>query len=108
MVNSSRREQSLSRDRVSEASIELLDSSRKSGLRSKSLSERLANGPGAIYWHIDSKSDLPTAACDAAVARTLHGCTEFLAEIDFILRGLASRGVAKATLEASAEGWFSQ
>jgi AcrR family transcriptional regulator len=36
------------------------------------LSERLATGPGAIYWHIANKSDLLTAACDALVARTMH------------------------------------
>ena len=36
------------------------------------MSERLATGPGAIYWHIANKSDLLTAACDAVVARTMN------------------------------------
>jgi len=66
-----RREESLSRDRIIEASIALLDSSGEGGLTFRTLSERLATGPGAIYWHIDNKSDLLTAACDAVVARTL-------------------------------------
>jgi AcrR family transcriptional regulator len=66
-----RREESLSRDRIIEASIELLDSSGESGLTFRTLSERLATGPGAIYWHIANKSDLLTAACDFIVARTL-------------------------------------
>jgi AcrR family transcriptional regulator len=67
-----RREESLSRDRIIEASIAILDSSGESGLTFRTLSERLATGPGAIYWHIASKSELLTAACDAIVARTLN------------------------------------
>ncbi len=67
-----RREEALSRERIVEASIELLDRSGESGLTFRTLSERLATGPGAIYWHIANKSELLTAACDAIVARTLE------------------------------------
>jgi AcrR family transcriptional regulator len=67
-----RREESLSRDRIIEASIAILDSSGESGLTFRTLSERLATGPGAIYWHIASKSELLTAACDAIIACTLN------------------------------------
>jgi AcrR family transcriptional regulator len=70
--SSPRREESLSRDRIIEASIELLDSSGEGGLTFRALSERLATGPGAIYWHIANKSELLTAACDAIVSRTLE------------------------------------
>jgi AcrR family transcriptional regulator len=70
--SSQRREESLSRDRIVEASIELLDSSGEDGLTFRILSERLATGPGAIYWHIANKSDLLIAACDAVVARTME------------------------------------
>lgn len=70
--NSQRREESLSRDRIIEASIELLDSSGEGGLTFRALSERLATGPGAIYWHIDNKSDLLIAACNAIVVRTMQ------------------------------------
>ena len=70
--SSQRREESLSRDRIIEASIELLDSSGENGLTFRALSERLATGPGAIYWHIANKSDLLTAACDAIVAHTME------------------------------------
>lgn len=66
-----RREESLSRDKIIEASIALLDGSGESGLTFRALAERLATGPGAIYWHVANKSDLLTAACDAIVARTL-------------------------------------
>jgi AcrR family transcriptional regulator len=69
--SSPRRDVALSRDRIIEASIVLLDGVGESGLTFQALSRRLATGPGAIYWHIDSKSDLLTAACDAVVARTI-------------------------------------
>src|ERR1700721_565137 len=66
-----RREESLSREQIVEASIELLDKSGEGGLTFRTLSERLATGPGAIYWHITNKSDLLTAACDTIIARTM-------------------------------------
>jgi AcrR family transcriptional regulator len=69
--SSQRREESLSREQIIEASIELLDISGESGLTFRTLSERLATGPGAIYWHIANKSDLLTAACDSIIARTM-------------------------------------
>jgi len=66
-----RREDSLSRERIIEASIELLDSDGESGLTFRALSERLATGPGAIYWHVANKGELLAAACDAIVARAI-------------------------------------
>jgi AcrR family transcriptional regulator len=66
-----RREESLSRSRIVEASIEILDKYGESGLTFRALSERLATGPGAIYWHIANKGELLTAACDAIVAGAL-------------------------------------
>jgi AcrR family transcriptional regulator len=67
-----RREESLSRDRIVEAAIALLDGSGEDGLTFRALSERLATGAGAIYWHVSSKSELLTAACDAVVARAMN------------------------------------
>lgn len=69
---SQRREESLSRERIIEASIELLDRSGEDGLTFRALSEHLATGPGAIYWHVANKSDLLTAACDTIIARTMN------------------------------------
>ena len=69
-----RRKESLSRNRIIEASIELLDSCGEDGLTYRALADRLASGPGAIYWHIADKSDLLTAACDTIVARTMEAC----------------------------------
>jgi AcrR family transcriptional regulator len=75
MVKNTRRvqrgEESLSRDRIIEESIALLDSSGESGLTFRALAERLNTGSGAIYWHVASKGDLLNSACDAIVARTM-------------------------------------
>ena len=90
--SSQRREESLSRDRIIEASIELLDSSGESGLTFRTLSERLATGPGAIYWYIANKNELLTAACDAIVARTMNAHT--------------ASASPKATIRALALGMF--
>lgn len=70
---SPRREDSLSRDQIVLAAVALLDEAGENGLTFRALSERLATGPGAIYWHVTDKSDLLTAACDAVVAATLTG-----------------------------------
>ena len=66
-----RRQDSLTRERIVAASIELLDKRGEEGLTFRALSERLATGPGALYWHIANKNDLLTAACDAVVARMI-------------------------------------
>jgi AcrR family transcriptional regulator len=70
--SSQRREESLSRARIIEASIALLDESGESGLTFRALSERLATGPGAIYWHIESRSELLTAAADDIISRSMN------------------------------------
>jgi AcrR family transcriptional regulator len=72
MTSSQRREESLSREQIIEASIELLDSSGEGGLTFRTLSKRLSTGPGAIYWHIANRSDLMTAACDVIITRTMN------------------------------------
>ncbi|WP_441229993.1 TetR/AcrR family transcriptional regulator [Tardiphaga sp. 215_C5_N2_1] len=70
--SSPRREDSLTRDRIIEASIAILDGSGEDGLTFRALSERLATGPGAIYWHVPNKGELLTAACDAIIARAMN------------------------------------
>ncbi len=67
-----RREDSLTREQIVEASVSLLDRNGEDGFTFRALSEALVTGPGAIYGHIANKSDLLTAACDAIVARTLE------------------------------------
>lgn len=96
-----RREDALTRDRIIEASIALLDSSGESGLTFRALSERLATGPGAIYWHIANKNDLLTAACDSIVARTLSAPLDHAAPKEII------RAIALALFDAiDAHPWL--
>lgn len=63
-----RREEPLSRERIVEAAIELLDTAGESGLTFRALAQRLATGPGAIYWHVTGKDELLGAATEAVVA----------------------------------------
>ncbi|TDD62453.1 TetR/AcrR family transcriptional regulator [Actinomadura rubrisoli] len=66
-----RRAEALTRERIVEAAVELLDTSGEGGLTFRALTGRLATGPGAIYWHVASKSELLDAATDAVVAAAL-------------------------------------
>jgi AcrR family transcriptional regulator len=66
-----RRQQSLTREQIIDASIRLLDERGEAGLTFQALSKLLATGPGAIYWHVANKNDLSTAACDEIVSRAI-------------------------------------
>lgn len=70
-TSGARRTDALTRERIVEAGIELLDSGGEAGLTFRSLSVRLATGPGAIYGHIANRDDLLAAACDAVFARSV-------------------------------------
>ncbi|MFL6656747.1 MAG: TetR/AcrR family transcriptional regulator [Massilia sp.] len=78
MVKHTRRtergETSLSRERIIDASIAMLDAGGEAGLTFRALAEQLATGAGAIYWHVANKEDLLNAASDAIVARTMAAC----------------------------------
>ncbi|MFE2548130.1 TetR/AcrR family transcriptional regulator [Streptomyces sp. NPDC059355] len=68
-----RREEPLSRERIVEAAIGILDAAGEGGLTFRVLAERLATGPGAIYWHVSGKDELLTAATEGVVAGTVIG-----------------------------------
>ncbi|GAA1139607.1 MULTISPECIES: TetR/AcrR family transcriptional regulator [Streptomyces violaceusniger group] len=68
---SQRRTEALSRERIVEAAVELLDTAGEGGLTFRALTERLATGPGAIYWHVANKEELLDAATDGVVAAAL-------------------------------------
>jgi AcrR family transcriptional regulator len=68
---SQRRTEALSRERIIKAAVELLDADGEGGLTFRVLTERLATGPGAIYWHVANKGELLAAATDAVVAAAL-------------------------------------
>lgn len=69
-----RRDTSLSRERIIDAAIAILDEEGESALTFRALAQRLATGAGAIYWHVADKHDLLAAACDAVTAHTLAKC----------------------------------
>jgi AcrR family transcriptional regulator len=63
-----RREEPLTRERIVQAAVGLLDDAGAGGLTFRALAERLATGPGAIYWHISGKGELLGAATEAILA----------------------------------------
>ena len=93
-VTRARRDDTLSRERIIEAAIDLLDREGERGLTFQALSAQLVTGPGAIYGHIANKADLLTAACDAIVARTV------MAPLDGATPQAAIRAVALALFDA--------
>lgn len=66
-----RRTDALSKERIVEAAIEILDSSGENALTFRALMSRLATGSGAIYWHVANKNDLLAAATDALISRVM-------------------------------------
>lgn len=66
-----RRADALSKARIVEAAIEILDEAGEAALTFRALATRLSTGPGAIYWHVADKSALLTAATGDIVARAL-------------------------------------
>ncbi|MCO1582684.1 TetR family transcriptional regulator, partial [Crossiella sp. SN42] len=70
-TRSQRRTEALSRARIVTAAVELLDEAGEGGLTFRALTERLATGPGAIYWHVANKGELLDAATDAVLTAAL-------------------------------------
>jgi AcrR family transcriptional regulator len=66
-----RRADALSKERIVEAAIEVLDADGETALTFRALADRLATGSGAIYWHVASKNDLLAAATDGIIARVM-------------------------------------
>ena len=66
-----RRTEALSRERIVAAAVELLDTVGEGGLTFRALTERLATGAGAIYWHVANKGELLAAATDEVVGNAL-------------------------------------
>ncbi|MFI5662652.1 TetR/AcrR family transcriptional regulator [Streptomyces sp. NPDC051684] len=66
-----RRGDALSKERIVEAAIGILDSEGEKGLTFRALAARLATGAGAIYWHVANKDELLAAATDGVVTRVV-------------------------------------
>src|ERR1700735_3716137 len=66
-----RRADALSKERIVEAAIEILDTDGESALTFRALTARLATGSGAIYWHVANKNDLLAATTNDVIARVM-------------------------------------
>ncbi|MFJ8750333.1 TetR/AcrR family transcriptional regulator [Streptomyces sp. NPDC102441] len=66
-----RRTDALSKERIVEAAIEMLDEGGEKALTFRALTARLSTGSGAIYWHVANKDDLLAAATDHVIARVV-------------------------------------
>jgi len=66
-----RRADALSKARIVEAAIEILDARGEAALTFRALATHLATGSGAIYWHVADRNDLLAAATENVLARAL-------------------------------------
>ena len=63
-----RRADALSKERIVEAAIAILDAHGEDGLTFRALAARLATGSGAIYWYVADKNDILAEATEHVVA----------------------------------------
>ncbi|MBV9795385.1 MAG: TetR/AcrR family transcriptional regulator [Actinobacteria bacterium] len=87
-----RRTDALSKERIVEAAIEILDTDGESALTFRALAARLATGSGALYHHVASKNDLLTAATEEVITG--------------VMTGLAPGDEPRAAIQAIALGVF--
>ncbi|CAN5298512.1 TetR family transcriptional regulator [soil metagenome] len=71
-----RRTDALSKERIVETAIEILDTEGENALTFRALTARLATGAGAIYWHVANKNELLTAAADDVIAKVMAGVVD--------------------------------
>src|ERR1700761_2111728 len=68
-----RRTDALSKARIVEAAIEILDRDGEGALTFRALAARLATGSGALYWHVANKGDLLAATTSDVITRVMAG-----------------------------------
>ncbi|WP_328854656.1 TetR/AcrR family transcriptional regulator C-terminal domain-containing protein [Microbispora hainanensis] len=71
-----RRRQVLSREQIIASAIELLDDGGEGALTVRALTERLATGTGAIYYHVGTRDELLDAATEIVIAAALAARTD--------------------------------
>jgi AcrR family transcriptional regulator len=71
-----RRKDALSKERIVENAIAILDAGGETALTFRALTARLATGPGAIYNHVANKDELLDAAIEAVIVRALADIPE--------------------------------
>ena len=57
----------LSKSRVVEAAIAILDAEGEAALTFRALTANLETGAGAIYWHVSNKDELLAAAAEQVI-----------------------------------------
>lgn len=70
------RKTALSRQKIVEAAVEILDVEGESALTFRALAGKLATGAGAIYWHVADKNELLSAVTEHMIAPVIPepGC----------------------------------
>ena len=71
-----RRTDALSKERIVETAIAILDADGENALTFRALAARLSTGPGAIYWHVADKSELLVTATEAVITHAMTGVTD--------------------------------
>ncbi|MBN3811745.1 TetR family transcriptional regulator [Paraburkholderia sp. Ac-20347] len=71
-IRTRRRADALTKQRIVEAAIVILDQDGEDALTFRALAAHLATGSGAIYWHVADKQTLLAQATDQIVAAALH------------------------------------
>jgi AcrR family transcriptional regulator len=66
-----RRKDALTKERIVQTAIEILDAGGDEALTFRALSTRLATGPGALYHHVENKNELLAAATHHVIARVV-------------------------------------
>ncbi|MES2529745.1 MAG: helix-turn-helix domain-containing protein, partial [Pseudomonadota bacterium] len=79
-----RRTDGLSKARIVDAAIQILDTDGESALTFRALAAHLATGSGAIYWHVASKDELLAAAADDVIARAVAEVSSDAAPADTV------------------------
>jgi AcrR family transcriptional regulator len=83
-IRTERRTDALSKERIVEAAIGILDAEGESALTFRALSARLATGSGAIYWYIADKNALLAAVTDHIVADVMTAVAKSVGPQDAI------------------------
>jgi AcrR family transcriptional regulator len=83
-----RRSDALSRERIIDAAIEILDAQGETALTFRALASHLSTGAGAIYWHLADKNELLAAAADSVVVNVIDGASR-RAQPKNAIRGIA-------------------
>ncbi|WP_032405362.1 TetR/AcrR family transcriptional regulator [Rhodococcoides fascians] len=73
---SARRSDALSKERIVQAAIEMLDEGGTDALTFRTLAARLSTGPGALYHHVGNRDDLLAAAAEAVMSSAFEPLPE--------------------------------